>query len=408
MKSRLIPPVLLALLLAGFGLGVVALFQLRFNAGDIYPPYSSLRADPLGVKALCESLQGIPGLAVSRFYQPSSAKLGGGRQRALFIFGTDSTNLDVMSEEDFKAVQSFLFSGGRVVISLLPEASRDDEERQKAKPLAKKEHSSRPDTNDLTEAEKTVSFIDKQGLRLANDRMFIPDATASRAELKKSSPATDGLPESISWHSAAYFTGLDDHWRTIYQCKRHAVIIERPYGPGSLVLSVDSYFVSNEALRRERYPALLAWLVGGRHEVLFDETHLGVEEHPGVAMLMRRYHLEGVLLGLLLVAGLFVWQNSAPLVPPLPDEPTEGRTALVQGKESTAGFASLLRRSIPPAEILSVCFAEWKAACARSPRAAARLPAVEKIMEAEQARPPGSRRPAEAWQNIQRILTERK
>ena len=32
------------------------LFRLRFARGDIYPPYSSFRADPLGTKALFESV----------------------------------------------------------------------------------------------------------------------------------------------------------------------------------------------------------------------------------------------------------------------------------------------------------------------------------------------------------------
>src|SRR2546427_9645317 len=49
--------VLLLVLLAVFVLGVGRLFQLRFEAGDVYPPYSSLRADPLGTKALFESLE---------------------------------------------------------------------------------------------------------------------------------------------------------------------------------------------------------------------------------------------------------------------------------------------------------------------------------------------------------------
>jgi len=407
LKSRLIAPVLLALLLSGFGLGVVSLFQLRFNAGDIYPPYSSLRADPLGAKVLYESLQGVPDLSVRRFFQPST-KLEGGRQRVLLIFGVHGRNLEVMPEVDFEAVQNFMFSGGRVVISLLPAMSDENSERQDANPPAKKETSPRADTNAAAADFKTVSFLDKDGLRLTNDALFDPHVAASRAQLAGYSPTTNELPPSISWHSAAYFTNLNPGWRTIYQRRKHAVVIERPFGPGSLVLSADSYFVSNEALRRERYPALLTWLIGSRREVLFDETHLGVEEHPGVAALLRRYHLEGVVMGLLLVAGLFVWQNGAPLVPPFKDEPGEGRTASVQGRESTAGFASLLRRSIPPADILSVCFAEWKTACARTPRAAARLPEVQKIMEAEQALPPGSRRPVETWQTIHRILTERK
>jgi hypothetical protein len=216
------------------------------------------------------------------------------------------------------------------------------------------------------------------------------------------------VPASISWHSAAYFSGLDETWQTLYQRKKHAVIIERSFGPGSLVLSADSYLLSNEALRRERHTDLLAWLVGSHREVLFDETHLGVEENLGVAALLGQYHLQGVLLVMLLIAGLFVWKNSSPLVPPPPDEAGQGQSALVQGRESMAGFASLLRRSIPPSEILSVCFAEWKAACARQPRAAARLSALEKIVQEEQTRSPRSRLPVQTWQSIQRILMERK
>ena len=41
------------------------LFQLRFEQGDIYPAYSSLRADPLGTKVFYESLETLPGLSVA-------------------------------------------------------------------------------------------------------------------------------------------------------------------------------------------------------------------------------------------------------------------------------------------------------------------------------------------------------
>jgi len=80
LKSRHILAALLVLSLAGFALGVIRLFQMRFDAGDIYPPYSSLRADPLGVKVFYESLQNLPGLSVSRFFQRNS-KLQGGPRR---------------------------------------------------------------------------------------------------------------------------------------------------------------------------------------------------------------------------------------------------------------------------------------------------------------------------------------
>jgi len=390
-KTRFMTMAALLVLAAGFAWGMIHLFQLRFEGGDIYPPYSSLRADPLGVEVFYEGLQSIPEMTVGRFYQ-TSAKLTGNRRRALFLFGVDKDELRLTPEPDFKALQTFLYNGGRVVITFLPAGT----EQKTWTPHAP--------TNDLAEAAKTVSMLDKFGFGVEDDTLFIPNTTAKWAG--SNTPPAE-LPTSLSWHSADYFRDMDTNWYTLYQRGNHPVIVERAFGPGSLVLSSDSYYVSNEAVRRERHPALLAWLVGGRREVLFDETHLGVEEHPSVGTLLRQYHLGGLLAGLLLVAGLFVWQSSVPLLPPLPDEP-EGRAALVQGQDASAGFASLLRRSIPPSEILSVCFAEWKSGCAQNPRAAARLAAIEKIVETEQSLAPGARRPVEAWQDIQRILTERK
>jgi len=62
----LLPGLALAVL---FAAGIVRLFVLRFKAGDIYPPYSSLRADPLGAKALYQSLARLPRLSVARNYE---------------------------------------------------------------------------------------------------------------------------------------------------------------------------------------------------------------------------------------------------------------------------------------------------------------------------------------------------
>ena len=50
---------LLPALIVVFGAGVIRLFQLRFEAGDVYPPYSSYRADPLGTRALYQSLENL-------------------------------------------------------------------------------------------------------------------------------------------------------------------------------------------------------------------------------------------------------------------------------------------------------------------------------------------------------------
>ena len=415
LKSRHIPAVFLALCLAGFAFGVIRLFQMRFDAGDIYPAYSSLRTDPLGVKAFYESLQNLPGLSVSRFFQRNS-KLQGGPQRVLFLLGTTPADLKFMSLDDDRTLTTFLFSGGRVVISLLPAATRSQGEGliftnsvpHPPRPPAKRQPASRGDTNADASPPALISLFAKTGLGLNYDNLSLDEDGLSHSELAEAVHAPPGFPPLLSWHSGAYFDIVDTNWQALYQRKKHPVIIERSFGAGSLVLSTDSYFLSNEALRRERHAELLAWIAGDHRDIIFDETHLGVEERPGVAGLMRQYHLQGVLLALALLAALFAWKNSLPLVPPPPGEPEEGRGALVQGKEASAGFASLLRRGISPADILTTCFAEWKSACARQPRAAARLPAIEKIMEEDKARPPGSRRPVETWQAIRQILNERK
>lgn len=65
---------------AAFLYGLAHLFALRFERGDIYPEYSSLRADPPGAKALYESLDQF--LSVRRNYQPLT-RLDEGRHTEL-------------------------------------------------------------------------------------------------------------------------------------------------------------------------------------------------------------------------------------------------------------------------------------------------------------------------------------
>ena len=67
-KNNTIAAAGLVLLLLIFAAGVAHLFALRFESGDVYPAYSSLRSDPLGTKALYESLENIASLSVSRNY----------------------------------------------------------------------------------------------------------------------------------------------------------------------------------------------------------------------------------------------------------------------------------------------------------------------------------------------------
>src|SRR5262245_53572895 len=119
-RVKTLPAILLALLLAGFIGGLVHLFHLRFEAGDNYPPYSSLRADPLGAKALYESLDRI--VSVRRHLQ-SLSKLGEGRDTTLLWLGDDAKDLRFLPAE-FKDLETFVRTGGRLVIGLVPMVDR--------------------------------------------------------------------------------------------------------------------------------------------------------------------------------------------------------------------------------------------------------------------------------------------
>ncbi len=428
LKNRKITLVAFALLLAGLAFGLVHLVQLRFNVGDIYPPYSTLRADPLGAKAFYEGIENLPRMKTQRLFGPLP-KNASDKDNVLFVLGLSRYELNWMQESDFKDISRFVYGGGRLVISLLPQngdsfkeemkqikednkdKKKDDKKKKSAKPKPKsKDKTFRHDPDDGPGSDsgdmfdKWVSFDEKFDLKTAISALGKDEDGHTSPELAFS---TNGLAPAVSWHSGVYFTDAKNKWRVIYSRKKYPVMVERSFGQGSMVLATDTYFLSNEAMRKERHAELLAWLVGSKHNVMFDEEHLGLEQKPGIAMLFRQYHLQGLLYGLILLALLFVWKNSVAFVPPYPDESSEGDQGLVEGRESSADFVNLLRRNIPPSDILARCFAEWQAACGRGARVHGRLDSVKRILAEDQAQPAASRHPVETYQSIQNTLTRK-
>jgi len=64
-------------------------FSLRFQSGDIYPAYSSFRADPLGTKALYESFNRL--LAVEQNFKPL-LRMESGRDTAFLCWVFERTS----------------------------------------------------------------------------------------------------------------------------------------------------------------------------------------------------------------------------------------------------------------------------------------------------------------------------
>jgi hypothetical protein len=396
-KSNKTIYVLLVVLLALFVYGVGSLFMLRFEAGDVYPAYSSRRADPLGAKAFYDSLENLQNISTSRNYRPLS-KLRRGSEASMFYLGAHVEFLDFVHEDVLKAFDAWIESGGRLIVSFFPTKAQSSSHNSCRK-------NKRTDDGGVGEKRCTfVSLAEHWGIHCGFDEKLKDLEYAERAW----SGSGAALPDSISWHTSLYFDGLDKPWRTIYARDGHPVIIERAFGKGTIVLAADSYLFSNEALRAERYPELLVWLLGASTNVIFDEAHLGIRENPGIAALARKYHLHGLLLGMLLLAGLFAWKNSFSFIPPRDEGPAIESRDFTSQRDYTAGFTSLLRRNISPRDILTLCFQEWKKSLPLSSEVVGnKLDRVQAVIDAQRAGPAKQRNPVQGFQTIQRILGDR-
>jgi hypothetical protein len=372
-----LPVILLLGCAGGLVLGIVQLLDLRFEAGDVYPEYSSLRSDPLGTMAFYESIDGLPGLTARRDFSASN-DLPDEKDAAYFHIATSIDAFRRLSEASLEVIERFVSSGGRMVITMSPEASPRPRPRE-------------------PEPSKIGRWgIDFQVLALTRnaDGVYVPERVRNESVLS--------LPAELDWHSGIVFSALSPAWKRVYARGMNAVVVERDFGRGSLAIATDSYFLSNEAMVRDRHADLLSWLIGPKRSVIFDEAHLGVVERPGVAALTRKYRLQWFLAGLIVLAGLFIWKNSVSLVPP---RTGEERKEYIAGKEAAAGFDSLLRRGIAARDLLALCFGEWKKSAAQTGKySKGRIQQAEAAFEAEMALAAKDRDAVRAYRSISKIL----
>ncbi|OQY55213.1 MAG: hypothetical protein B6245_20165 [Desulfobacteraceae bacterium 4572_88] len=376
--------VLLILFFTAFGLGLTQLFTLRFEAGDIYPPYSSLRSDPLGSRAFYEGLQELESLSLQRNFGPLS-KIRSEGDFTLFYLGAYPYEPNFRQKDALRVFERLAAHGGRLVFSFFPAKERKTEKKDKG----------------TVKAAPLFPLSRYWGI----SPVYSESAYGKSGKIASiaNESLKEKLPDTIPWRTSLWFDfdGTSGPWKTLYTCEGRPVVIEKPFGRGQIILSADSYFLSNEALRMERRPKLLAWLVGKNTHVIFDESHMGIQKTQGIADLARKYRLHGLFWGTLLLAGLFVWKNSVRFMPPHEADDPEDATAPDSEKDSTRGLVSLLRRNIPQKEILKTCVAEWEKTLASEKK-------FPEDVLAEIRAAANDADPVSGYQRICRILSERK
>lgn len=404
MKKHL--PIILTLsCAAAFVFGVVQLFKLRFEVGDVYPAYSSLRSDPLGAMAFYESLEQLPGLSVRRDHS-SANKLPEGKGTTYLHLAARTGEWNWLPEELWKDIDAFLLNGGRLAVTFYPETAKPfrpfARQAQPGNPSQQKQGGKKKKLRPNEDRAFALDTLkERWGVEFGYARLEVGDSESYEpAEVENQSGLT--LPDSLAWHSATVFTNLDKTWRAIYARGTNPVVIERRFGKGSVIMATDSYFLSNEAMRADRHADFLAWFIGPNRHIIFDEAHHGIMDTAGVATLIRNYRLHGLAAGLLVLAVLFIWKNSVSLVPPHPAERSAGHVA---GKDAATGFVNLLRRNIPARDVLSVCFAEWtKSLYQGRYYTITAVSEAQAVMEAELRRPQRERDSVKAYKTICQLL----
>jgi hypothetical protein len=364
----------IVLLAAVFIAGAWDAMVAPLATGDVYPPYSTLRADPMGSRALFESLSEQSGLEVSRLYKARSPLATG---TALFILGVDSVSWRTSQKAVLDDYEKLLKNGGRIVIAFLP--ARAPQNLQEASAP----HAGQPDPG-------------------------TPDAQAMERQwhirllYRKLSGQEDRDSGALPRESALYFDPGPE-WRVLQRPYGDPSVVERDLAGGTLVLVQNGYRLSNQGLAELRDADLIAHLAGPSNRVLFDENQFGVAEVGSVAVLLRKYQLEGALAILFAVAGLFIWRTTSSFLPPR----SEPQSTPVAGRDSREGLVALLRRSIPEDQLLAACWKQWS-------RSAPRTGSGRELMDRalHQTEDAGEQRtardPVADYRAACRVLTERK
>jgi hypothetical protein len=295
----------LCVLTVAFAIGLFQIFRIRLVAGDLYPEWSSLRSDPDGTRVLFDSLAATGRVVTVRKYKTLAQSPE--RGATILFLGYSPNSLVSASGGDLEGFEQSARSGNRLVFGMNP-----------------------------------------------GQWVGPPKTETDSALVKKWGVAVDRIPGNADDDIALFFAKATN-WAPDVTEKGRAVVIERAFGSGSIVLAASSDVFANQNLAVDRNSALLIRLIGNNAHVIFDESHLGVQDTGSVLGLVHKYRLDGALWGLLALAIAFVWSNAAGFPPPEP------RLAVANsGHDSRSGLAQLLRRQIPTMRIIDVCVAEWE------------------------------------------------
>lgn len=343
--NKRIAPLLLSMIGLVAVVALAVIYQRRLDLGDAVPRYSSFRSDAFGTRALFDTLGRLTGLDVTQRVEPLS-ELAATPARTIILAGWSVADWERCPDPVWKALDAAARGGSRLIITAQGQTARAA--KKKPAEVDEKHPSPTPTPTRKPDAPVAVDLTARWEAPITIVTLTGPADPVTAYEVS--------WPIFTTWTSdVAFALPADSPWQVRYTRNHRPVVIERSLGRGSIVLAGDSFLLSNEALLTLPMGELMSWLVGPHHRIEFNESHLGLERHRGVATLARDYGLAGAFFILLGFAALLVWHLAALFVPPSP------RTEQLRlDYQQTAGLEALLRRAVPAAELASACVTEWR------------------------------------------------
>jgi hypothetical protein len=331
-NDRLIAFILIGLMAALFVVAGVQLFKVRAEVNGVYPEYSSFRADPKGYRILFETLSRFSSIHVERSVQPLN-EVPSGNGKILVVAGLLPTKGPA---EETKLLNDWMTNGGTLVVAFSSRLFDSNEENR----------------SDAAPAESKwlrgeVTKIESWGIQIFWSKQSLTAQLQSNL-----------FADQSSWAGHLYIQPTKSGWQVLARARDLPVALQREFGAGKLIVLADSYPLSNIALAARRNAALVSWLFPEHSTVIFEETHFGIVDHPGIIGLARRYGLDGAFVAVLGLAVLYLWASRYSLRPVrrvrADSEPA------VRGAGGNEIFTNLLRRTFPATDLCAICLQIWK------------------------------------------------
>jgi hypothetical protein len=343
-KDRFIAYILIGAMAALFAFVGFQMLQVRAEVNGVYPEYSSFRADPKGYRVLFETLSRLSSVHVERFVQPL-ADLPAGTGRILLLAGVNPGGL---SYDQTKLFDNWMTSGGTLVIAFSSlQIERNEENLENTRPETKPPRAE-------------VWKSDDWGIRIFRSKSNLTTRLQSNL-----------FADEFSWAGHLYIDPTKGDWEVLAKAQDLPVVLQRKFGAGKLLLLADSYPLSNVALAAHRNAELISWLFPQHSAVIFDESHFGIVNHPGIMSLARRYGLDGAFVAILSLGLLYLWASRYSLNPA--SRKRADADIVIKGMGGNEIFTNLLRRNLPTKDLCTICLQIWKQKGASNPVKQARM-----------------------------------